>query len=170
MLTPLRIVALLALLLSLTACRKPLPPERLDYAGYWTADNMVLLITPGGQVEFKHLVNDISTHIGGPLKQFQGNDIEVGFGPLVSTLKVQVPPHQQADGQWSMTVDGVKLIRQLPKPQAQQATTPLIQPAHSGLTLTAKLGRGAPGPLPKGPAEGAVFGIPQQQGNLTQCQ
>ncbi|MDX1802467.1 MAG: hypothetical protein R3292_00200 [Alcanivorax sp.] len=129
--TPLRILALLTLLLSLTACRKPLPQDRLDYAGYWTADTMVMLVTPGGQVEFKHLVDDVSTHIGGPLKQFQGNDIQVGFGPLVSTLKVDVPPHRQADGQWTMTVEGVKLIRQLPKPGDQTIPRQLpSQPAQ----------------------------------------
>ncbi|EKF73828.1 hypothetical protein A11A3_11483 [Alcanivorax hongdengensis A-11-3] len=120
------LIVLCALFLS--ACqRTPLPDNKLIYAGYWTADNMVLLITPAGQVEFKHLIGDVNKTIGGPLKEFDGDDIVVGFAFFTSTLHVSDVPHLDGD-HWTMTVDGVTLTREIPEGAVKATRT--LKPAE----------------------------------------
>lgn len=95
-------------LLLLTACNKPLPEERLDYAGAWQSDSMALLILADGSVAYERLKNGMTTSVNGPLKEFKGDDIVVGFGPFTTTFEVTQPPQQTAQG-WTMTVDGIAL-------------------------------------------------------------
>lgn len=104
--------ALIAILfvLALSACAKPLPPERAAYAGQWQGVAMSLLITQDGSVAYRRLKSGASTSVEGPLKEFQGNNFLVGIGPMTTTFVVSVPPHE-ANGAWKMTVDGVELTR-----------------------------------------------------------
>lgn len=102
--------AVLLLMPLLFACSKPLPPDRLDYAGEWRSKEMRLLILEDGTVAYKRLKNGGSTSVNGPLKEFQGDDFVVGVGPFATTFEVSKPPYQ-VNGSWRMDVDGVTLIR-----------------------------------------------------------
>lgn len=104
------IIALATACLLLSACAKPLPPDKAAYAGEWDAPTMALLITAQGRVAYKRVEGNSSTSVKAPLKAFIGNDFVVGVGPLSTTFKVSAPPHQ-VQGQWKMTVDGVELTR-----------------------------------------------------------
>jgi hypothetical protein len=107
--TLLAVVILMSIFL--TACAKPLPPDKLAYAGDWESPSLYLQITPGGQVSYKRVNGNQSTSIDAPVKDFQGDNVEVGVGPATTVFVVSKPPHQD-QGAWKMTVDGVELTRQ----------------------------------------------------------
>jgi hypothetical protein len=96
-------------LLALCACAKPLPPDKMSYAGYWKGTDMELLITPGGRIKYQRRNGTAVTSIEGPITEFEGNDFEVGIAGLTTKFVVSVPPHE-VGGQRVMTVDGVELI------------------------------------------------------------
>jgi hypothetical protein len=105
--------ALLLTALLLTACSTPLPPERADYAGVWRNGNTMLAITPQGRVLYRvERGNGFRKSIEAPLKRFEGNDFVVGLGPISTTFVVTQKPQQQPDGRWTMTVDGIELVRE----------------------------------------------------------
>ena len=103
-------IAALLVALTLLACAKPVPPEKSAYVGEWRERTMYLLITKDGSVRYKRLKGGVNTSIQGPLKQFDGNDFEVGIGPIKTTFVVSKPPYQDG-GKWKMVVDGVELTR-----------------------------------------------------------
>lgn len=103
-------VSVLVLRAALAACAKPLPPERAAYVGEWRAKSMVLHISPDGNVSYKRQQGNSTTSINAPLKAFSGNDFVVGVGPMETTFVVSAPPRQR-EGGWTMTVDGVELVR-----------------------------------------------------------
>jgi hypothetical protein len=96
--------------LLLVACGTPLPKDKLAYAGEWRGGRTVLLITPGGLVEYKRERGGSSVEINAPIKHFEGDNIVVGLGPFNTTFVVSKPP-QLEGGKWTMTVDGVELTR-----------------------------------------------------------
>lgn len=96
--------------LLLAACAKPIPADRQAYVGEWRSETMALVISQEGVVSYERKTGSASTSIGGPLKEFKGNDLIVGVGPLTTTFVVSAAP-QQVAGQWKMTVDGVELTR-----------------------------------------------------------
>ena len=107
--------AALAMLLSmalilLSACAKPLPPERQDYVGHWRGPGVELLIRGDGHIAYKRSKGGASTSIEAPIQAFEGDDFTVGIGPLGTRFDVTAPP-REIDGVWRMTVDGVELIR-----------------------------------------------------------
>jgi hypothetical protein len=101
---------LLALILVLAGCSKPLPPEKLSYAGDWRESNVRLLITEDGSVSYKRRSGSTTTTIDAPIKEFQGNNVVVGLGPISTTFVVSEVPHMDGE-EWVMVVDGVKLKR-----------------------------------------------------------
>lgn len=98
------------LMLALSGCGKPVPAEKAAYVGEWRATAMVILITQDGSVAYRRLEGGVNKSIDGPLKDFQGNNFVVGFGPVSTVFIVSVPPHLDGDV-WKMTVDGVELTR-----------------------------------------------------------
>lgn len=107
-----RFAILLLGIIALAGCAKPLPPDKLAYAGEWQSPTMGLLITQDGRVAYKRLVGENgSKSVSGPIQSFDGDDFVVGVGPVKTTFVVSVPPHQD-HGEWKMTVDGVELTRQ----------------------------------------------------------
>lgn len=96
--------------LTLTGCGKPVPPEKSSYVGEWQEKAMYLVITQDGSVNYKRLNGGVTTSVSGPLKGFQGNNFEVGVGPMSTTFVVSKPPYQEGE-QWKMVVDGVILTR-----------------------------------------------------------
>jgi len=94
----------------ITACGEPVPPEKASYVGEWQQPTMYLLITQDGSVKYKRLSGGTSKSIEGPLKGFNGDNFDVGFGPMSTTFIVSKPPTQNGE-KWTMTVDGVELTR-----------------------------------------------------------
>ncbi len=103
-------IAALALLLLAVACAKPLPPDKADYAGEWQAPAMYLLITSDGSLSYKRLKGGATVSVEAPIKEFQGNNIVAGVGPMKTTFIVSKPPYKDGD-QWKMVVDDVELTR-----------------------------------------------------------
>jgi hypothetical protein len=104
------ILASLLLALSLAGCGKPVPPEKSSYVGEWQEKTMYLLITQDGSVRYQRLKDGVTASVEGPLKRFDGDNFEVGVGPMSTTFLVSRPPHQ--DGKvWKMVVDGIELAR-----------------------------------------------------------
>ena len=98
------------LLLLLLGCGKPVPPEKADYVGEWREKNMYLLIAQDGRVTYKRAQGSASTSIEGPIKEFVGDNFDVGVWRMSTTFVVTRPPYQDK-GQWKMVVDGVELTR-----------------------------------------------------------
>ncbi|MEO5672761.1 MAG: hypothetical protein ABIR26_18895 [Ramlibacter sp.] len=105
-----RLLALFALVIALGGCGKPVPADKSAYIGEWQQEAMYLLITADGSVNYKRLRGGSTTTIEGPLRAFDGNNFDVGIGPMSTTFVVSKPPYQ-ADGKWKMVVDGVELTR-----------------------------------------------------------
>ncbi len=104
-------IIVLAILLAVAGCAKPIPAERSAYVGVWEAATMSLQITQDGRVAYKRQENENSSKsVEAPVQEFVGNDIVAGVGPLKTKFVVSVPPHE-VDGVWKMTVDGVELTR-----------------------------------------------------------
>ncbi|MGW8393486.1 hypothetical protein [Pseudoduganella sp. HUAS MS19] len=70
----------------LASCTKPVPPAQAGRDG------------------------NMNTSIRVPLKEFEGDNLIVGAGPVKTVFVVSSAPHEDA-GNWTMTVDGVKLVR-----------------------------------------------------------
>lgn len=100
----------LCILLLAVACAKPLPPNRVSYVGRWEAPNMLLQISDDSQLHYEKQNGNASTKIDMPIREFNGNDFTVGFGPIATTFVVSQPPEQK-DGKWRMVVDGVELTK-----------------------------------------------------------
>ncbi len=113
---------LCAVLLMLTACANPVPPEKSAYVGQWHAPGMSLLITQDGSVAYHRIKGGVTTTINAPLKKFEGDNFVVGIGLWTTTFVVSRPPHEEA-GRWKMTVDGVDLTRTAGNPSGQPAYT-----------------------------------------------
>ncbi len=101
---------LVAALLALAGCGKPVPMEKAAYVGEWRAQAMALLITQDGSVAYKRLKVGVTTSVNGPLKGFDGDSFLVGVGPMSTTFVVSSPP-RQVGGKWKMIVDGVELTK-----------------------------------------------------------
>lgn len=98
------------LLALLTTCAKPLPADRQAYVGDWRGNGVSLLITEDGNVVYHRRDGDTSVSLDLPMKGFDGDDFEVGLGPLVTRFDVGQPP-KEVDGEWTMEVDGRMLRR-----------------------------------------------------------
>ena len=110
---PWRLVStLLAIVLAwaLSACSKPIPPEKSAYVGDWRGTGMELSIYQEGSVEYTRVQGGSRKSINMPLKEFQGDNFVIGVGPLSTTFLVSPPPHQ-VGVDWKMTVDGVELTK-----------------------------------------------------------
>lgn len=100
----------LLFVLTLFGCAQPVPPEKASYVGEWQEKTMYLLITQDGSVSYKRLNGGVTKSIEGPIKDFNGDNFEVGIGPMSTTFVVDKPPYQENE-QWKMVVDGVELTR-----------------------------------------------------------
>lgn len=104
--------AVLALLFvaTLAGCSKPLPADKAAYAGQWSGPKMEMLITDEGRVDYSRDTDNGKASLKAPIKEFVGNNIVVGLGPMATTFVVSAPPHQDGET-WKMTVDGIELTK-----------------------------------------------------------
>lgn len=105
-----KLFVLLCLLVALGGCAEPVPPEKSAYVGEWQDKTMYLLITQDGSVRYERLEGGVSKSVNGPLKAFDGDNFDVGVGPMSTTFVVTRPPYQEED-RWHMVVDGVVLTK-----------------------------------------------------------
>ena len=105
-----KLLASLFLISILTGCSKPIPDDKLSYAGEWQSKEMYLLILEDGTVSYQRLQRGGTTSINGPLQEFIGDNFTVGISFLNTTFEVSQPP-QYANDKWTMVVDGVTLIK-----------------------------------------------------------
>jgi hypothetical protein len=105
-----RIAVSAALSFVLAGCGKPVPQDKSAYVGEWQGPGMTLMLTQDGSVAYERKKGGTNTSIDAPLKGFNGNNFEVGIGPMSTIFVVATPPHQ-VEGKWKMTVDGVELTR-----------------------------------------------------------
>ncbi len=103
-------IAALVLALCLVACGKPVPADKSAYVGNWQAPNMMLQISQDGNVRYERKDGSTSTKVDAGLKEFNGDNFTVGFGPITTEFKVTAPPHQ-VEEDMKMTVDGVELTK-----------------------------------------------------------
>ena len=106
--------AIAALLLStallLAGCSEPIAPEKVAYAGEWRGENVQLVITLEGAVQYERRSGASKVSVNAPIQRFEGDNFVVGVGPFNTTFVVSKPPHL-VDGQYRMVVDGVELTR-----------------------------------------------------------
>ena len=106
-----KLLFLLILLLTITACGKPVPVYKAVYIGEWQAPQVYLLITPEGRVVYKRSKDGRTVTVKGPLRSFKGDDFTIGYGFATTTFIVSIPPYLSEDATWRMVVDGVEVIR-----------------------------------------------------------
>ena len=96
-------------------CSDPLSSEHLKYAGTWvSADSRVqIVITPEGRIEYSNHQPEKSSSLSAPIKSFDHNGFQAGFGPFDTEFKVSQPPTQDAQGNWFMVVDGYTLAKNI---------------------------------------------------------
>ena len=104
------IVMLLLTILGLVGCGQAVPADKQGYVGEWQSQGMAVNIDAGGKVVVVKEGSNGNTRVEAPLQGFSGNDFTIGLGPMKTTYKVSVPPHQD-NGEWKMTVDGKELTR-----------------------------------------------------------
>jgi hypothetical protein len=110
-----RFFFILLLVALLTACTaKPVPPEKSAYVGEWQSVSesvdMNLVIHQDGNVSYRRQEGSTTTTVNAGIKDFEGDNFVVGFGPFSTTFEVSKPPHAE-QGDWKMVVDGVELRR-----------------------------------------------------------
>ena len=108
-----RLITTCALCFALIGCSNPLPPEKQNYSGQWISQDgqTSLEISQEGRIEYNKVEPNKTTNLSSPIKEFKGDDFSVGLGPLSTDFVVTQPPQQQADGTWTMIVDGQVLIK-----------------------------------------------------------
>ena len=105
-----RLLLLLALVVSMVGCGKPVPPEKSTYVGEWQEKTMYLLITQMVRSNTSDSKAGYPPRSRAPLKGFNGNNFEVGIGPMTTTFVVSKAPYQEGD-KWKMVVDEVELVK-----------------------------------------------------------
>jgi hypothetical protein len=91
-------------------CSKPLPQDKLTYAGHWHSSEMQLLILVDGTLDYKRQKNGGGISINAPISKFEGNNFVVGVWPFLTRFEVSEPPNE-VNGNWQMVVDGVLLTK-----------------------------------------------------------
>jgi len=101
---------IVAAVLLLAGCGRPVPADKTDYVGDWRSKEMHLMITRDGHVRYERRSGSTSTSINAPLQGFDGDNFIAGIGLLRTTFVVTKPPYR--DGAlWKMVVDGVEVVR-----------------------------------------------------------
>lgn len=88
----------------------PLPADKMQYAGEWRADGVLMLIEPRGRMVFVRNSDRVKTNLDLPIKEFKGDNMIVGMWSMTTEFVVAKPPHEE-DGVWKMTVNGIEVTR-----------------------------------------------------------
>ncbi len=102
---------MLIAVLMIAGCVKPLPQDKQHYEGLWQAEGMSISIQVDGTLEYERVEGSSSRSINAPIDHFDGDDFVVSILFIETIFKVSHGPIFEK-GQWTMTVDGVRLVRQ----------------------------------------------------------
>jgi hypothetical protein len=105
-----RLAALLAGAALLVACAKPIPAEHRELVGHWEGPGMVLQISADGRLAYKRHKAGGNVSIDAPIQELGASGFSAGVGPLTTQFKLDRAPRLD-NGAWTMTVDGVVLVR-----------------------------------------------------------
>lgn len=94
----------------LASCMAPVPPDKLDYVGMWQGKGMSLAINADGRIGYRTCRSWFCTVIEAESFSFTPTGLRFGFLLLRWNLRVDRPPHR-LNGRWTMTIDGVDLVR-----------------------------------------------------------
>ena len=108
--TFMRSALLLTVLIALAGCITPVPVAKSRYVGEWQGETAYLSITRHGYVYYERFKSRASHSVEGRLKGFKGDNFEIGFGPIATTVVVNRAPYLDSNG-WKMVVDGKELVR-----------------------------------------------------------
>jgi hypothetical protein len=100
-----------AMAVFLSGCDNSIPKGKEAFVGHWQGPGLDLEIASTGKVKYKFDKGENRGPVETDLQAFHGDDMEVGSGPITTTLKVSAAPHQDG-GAWKMTVDGIEVSRQ----------------------------------------------------------
>jgi uncharacterized protein (DUF2147 family) len=89
----------------------PTPPPNTDIVGNWTQPNGSLQIFESGQVQYEENSKG-NKSIQAPAQSWTDDSFVVGAMGVNTTFKIDAAPHQDPDGVWKMTVDGVEYTKQ----------------------------------------------------------
>lgn len=87
-----------------------LPEDKQAYVGRWHGQGVELELTPEGKVRYVTRRGSTSKSMFAQLRKFEGDHFEAGVWILAKNFEVSEPPAYR-NGRWSMTVNGVRLLR-----------------------------------------------------------
>lgn len=87
-----------------------LPEDKHAYVGRWQGQGVELEMTPEGEVKYVTRHGSTSKSMSAQLRKFEGDHFEAGVWVLAKAFEVTEPPAYR-NGRWSMTVNGVRLLR-----------------------------------------------------------
>ncbi len=110
----------LAVLALLVGCAKPLPEDKRSYVGLWKSNEVSLLITASGRLEYENRGGSAKTSISAPIKELTDEKISAGILFLSTEFVINRPPREE-NGLWSLVVDGKELFKADESGQLRQA-------------------------------------------------
>jgi len=105
-----RLAALLVAAALLAACAKPIPAGHRDLVGTWDGPGMQLEITADGRLAYHRQKGSGNVSIEAPIQEIGAGRFTAGLGPMTTEFRIDRAPRLE-NGAWTMTVDGVALVR-----------------------------------------------------------
>ncbi len=116
---------LILVVLVIAGCANELPADKKDYVGMWKNNEVSLLITQSGRIEYENKGGSAKTSISAPIKVFTDQKIKAGILFFTTDFVITSPPKEE-NGVWTMVIDGRKLFKSAEtdgRPQAQVVPT-----------------------------------------------
>lgn len=106
-------------------------PPPTEWVGRWTgAEGTVTLhVDDLGNIEWSKETDGLETSFTCPNDQWEG-EVRCIFG--LNRMTIDAPPRQAEDGTWTMTLDGIELIREtapLDVPSPEVGGEPVVAPS-----------------------------------------
>jgi hypothetical protein len=106
-----RSLFLLSLFPVVAGCAVVVPPERSLYVGAWEGESAYLCIMREGYVIYERYRGRLFINsVEGRLNGFKGDNVEIGWGPIATTIVVDESPYWDGAA-WRMVVDGKEVFR-----------------------------------------------------------
>jgi len=103
------LISTFLLIFLLTGCSLlgiPIPEDKQDFIGTWKADEVHLIISPTGQLDYK----DPKLSLDAPIKEFTDEHIIAGVWFLEKTFNIDKAPYKE-NGSWKMKVNGIEFTK-----------------------------------------------------------
>lgn len=93
---------------------EPVPVDRRDLIGSWSAVGIDLEVSPTGDVHYAKNSGTGLTSLDGPVTEWTDDGFVVGVFGVGTTFRIDEAPHQVED-HWETVIDGMTLSRPLPE-------------------------------------------------------